>query len=258
MRALVPCGPGGVGVGQFETTFNLGSERLAALLAEQRLTAIGKEPRIALPQDGIADLQRAITTTLTLFHESFPQAVGIEIADLHRAKAPALTTGTFQALLRMLAPVAGLELTGSVARQLRHVATDNPADLATWQRIVPIPEAAGLSRMTLGELAFDARIGEPALQDFLGRKARTGDVIRVVPNRFYLKATLAHAAAMSQAVANAHPDCRFLSAQFRDSTPSGRTRAIEILECLDRLGITRRSGEALIICRDFTPILGKH
>ncbi|MBK8739160.1 MAG: SelB C-terminal domain-containing protein [Betaproteobacteria bacterium] len=147
-------------------------------------------------------------------------------------------------------------LTGSVARQIRHIATDNPADLATWQRIVPLLEAAGLSGMTLTELAFDARIGEPALQDFLGRKARTADVIRVMPNRFYLKSTLAQAAAIAQAVANAQPDGKFSAAQFRDSTPIGRTRAIEILECLDRLGITRRSGEARIMCRDFTPILG--
>jgi len=52
------------------------------------------------------------------------------------------------------------------------------------------------------------------------------------------------------------PDHTFIAAQFRDRTQVNRTLAIEILECLDRLGITQRVGDARKIRKDFVPLLG--
>ena len=52
------------------------------------------------------------------------------------------------------------------------------------------------------------------------------------------------------------PGGTFIAAQFRDRTGVNRTVAIEILECLDRLGITQRVGDARKMRKDFVPILG--
>ena len=88
------------------------------------------------------------------------------------------------------------------------------------------------------------------------RKAKTGEVIRVTPERFYLRATVAQFAAITEAVSRTVPNGRFSAAQVRDQTDIGRTRAIEILEALDRLGITQRVGDLRIVRKDFAPILG--
>ena len=81
--------------------------------------------------------------------------------------------------------------------------------------------------------------------------------MRATDNRFYLRGTLAAFASIAADVARKLPDGRFAAAQVRDRTDIGRGRAIEILECLDRLGITRRIGDLRIMAKDFTPILGK-
>jgi selenocysteine-specific elongation factor len=97
---------------------------------------------------------------------------------------------------------------------------------------------------------------EAILTDFLHRKSRTNEVIRVTPERFYPRATLAQLAACAREIAEKAPGNQFTAAQFRDRTGTGRGLAIEILECLDRLGITQRIGDARKMRKDFVPILG--
>ena len=52
------------------------------------------------------------------------------------------------------------------------------------------------------------------------------------------------------------PGGKFSAAQVRDKTDIGRGRAIEILECFDRLGITQRVGDLRVMRKDYTAILG--
>jgi selenocysteine-specific elongation factor len=157
--------------------------------------------------------------------------------------------------LRELGDDKKLEIAGSTARLPKHVATDNPADEKMWQALKPILDNAGFNVLPLRELAPASNIKEPILKDFLHRKARTGEIIRVTPERFYPKTTLAQLAAVAQVVAQSVP-AGFTAAQFRDRSGVGRGLAIEILECLDRLGITQRIGDVRKMRKDFVPILG--
>jgi hypothetical protein len=97
---------------------------------------------------------------------------------------------------------------------------------------------------------------EPIVKDFLYRKAKTGEVMRVAGDRFYPRPTLATLAAVAHATAQAQPNGQFTAAQYRDATGIGRSLAIEILEFLDSLGITQRVGDTRKMRKDFVPILG--
>jgi selenocysteine-specific elongation factor len=256
LGALQACSPAGVDLSWFGRIFNLDDGHLAALAQRNALVVIGKEPRIGLPRAAIEAIKANIRQALARFHAETPQALGIEIAALRKQCAPDLAAATFPILLRLLADEKHIQLTGSVARLPRHVATDNPADERMWQRVQPVLDAAGFGGLTLVELGSAAAIKEPLLKDFLHRKAKTGEVVRVTAERFYLRGTLARFAAIADAVSRAAPDGRFSAAQVRDRTDIGRTRAIEILECFDRLGITQRIGDVRTLRRDFVPILG--
>ena len=117
-------------------------------------------------------------------------------------------------------------------------------------------ESAGFNVPPLRDLAPLTKLKEAILKDFLHRKAKTNEVIRVTPERFYPRATLAQLAACAADVAQQLPNNQFTAAQYRDRTGVGRGLAIEILECLDRLGITQRLGDQRKMRRDFAPILG--
>ncbi|MGE0799443.1 MAG: SelB C-terminal domain-containing protein, partial [Lautropia sp.] len=59
---------------------------------------------------------------------------------------------------------------------------------------------------------------------------------------YYPPATMAELAALARAVAAAH-DGAVTAALIRDATGLGRKRAIQILECFDRIGLLRRVGD---------------
>jgi selenocysteine-specific elongation factor len=254
--ALLACSPAGIDLAQFGRTFNLTAERSDALVRAGGAAIIGKDQRIAVPRATVESVKQRVTEELARFHRESPQALGVEIETLRELLAPALAAATFSALLRELADTRAIEISSSLARLPQHVATANPADERMWQTVQPILDAAGFSIPPLRELAPAAQIKEPILKDFLHRKSRTGELIRVTPERFYPRATLARLAAIAQAVAQAAPGGQFTAAQFRDRCGLGRGLAIEILECLDRLGVTQRIGDARKTRKDFAPILG--
>jgi len=211
---------------------------------------------VALPRAAAETIKQRVIEALKRFHHESPQALGAEIETLRKSLAPALAATTFLALLRELADQHQIEVTGSRMRLPQHVATANPADEKMWQAIKPVLDAAGFKVPSLRDLTVSTQIKEALLKDFLHRKSRTSELIRVGTDRFYPRATLAQLAAIAQAVAQAAPGGQFTVAQFRDACGVGRGLAMEVLECLDRIGITQRIGDTRRMRKDFVPILG--
>jgi selenocysteine-specific elongation factor len=254
--ALLACSPAGVDLNQFERAFNLTAERIQPLVQASQAAVVGKEQPVALPR-GVADaVKQQVMDALTKFHRDSPQAVGTAIEGQRKALAPELSAATFTALLRELSDAHKLEIAGSMVRLPQHVATANPADEKMWQVVKPVMEAAGFNVPPLRELAPATKIKDAILKDFLHRKSRTNEIIRVTAERFYPRTTLAQLAAVAQAVAQKAAGGQFTAAQYRDYTGLGRSLAIEILECLDRLGVTQRIGDLRKMRKDFVPILG--
>jgi selenocysteine-specific elongation factor len=256
LPALLAASPSGVDLAQFGHAFNLAAEPRDRLAREAGAVIVPTHPPRALLADAVETVKNAVTVTLARFHAESPQAPGLDLAALHRESAPALSAEVFAALLRAAAAELRIEITGSTVRRAGHVATANRADEVLWQRVKPRLIEAGFRGVVLRDLVDDARVREPVLADFLHRKAATGDVVRVTAQRFYPRELMADLAAMATALAAEAADGTFIAAQFRDRAVVGRTVAIEILECLDRLGITQRVGDARKIRKDFVPILG--
>jgi len=256
LAALLACSPQGIDLTQFERAFNLTAERIEALTRGCGAAVIGKEQRVALPLAAVEAIKQRVLEALTRFHRESPQALGAEIEAQRQALAPTLAATTFVALLRELADQRKIEVTGSRMRLPQHVATANPADEKMWQTIKPVLDAAGFKVPPLRELTVSTQVKEALLKDFLHRKSRTSELIRVGTDRFYPRATLAQLAAIAQAAAQAAPGGQFTVAQFRDASGIGRGLAMEVLECLDRIGITQRIGDTRKMRKDFVPILG--
>ena len=246
----------GVNLSRFEQTFNLTAERAAALYAAASLAVLGKEARTGITRAHRDGLREKILGSLRDFHRAQPQAVGLEASALQAKLAPQLPGEAFQALVRELADERKLEIGGAGLRIPGHDATSNPEDQRMWELVLPALQSGGFAPPPVPELAAALKLKEAALKDFLHRKSRGGEVMRVPPDRFYPRATLATLAATAQAVARASPNSMFTAAQFRDATGIGRGLAIEILEFLDTLGITQRVGDARKLRKDFVPILG--
>jgi selenocysteine-specific elongation factor len=246
----------GVDLGRFERTFNLKAERAAALYAAAGMAVLGRENRVGIPEARRAELRSRIPEAVREFHRAEPRAAGLELEALRARLAPGFPLEAFQSLTRELAGERAIEMSGTLVRLPGHDATSNPQDEALWQAVLPALEQAGAAAPTLAELAQQLQRDERTLRDFLHRKSRTRDVLRVTAQRFYARATLAALGATADALARGSPGGTFTAAQYRDATGVGRGLAIEILEFLDTLGVTQRVGDARKIRKDYAAILG--
>jgi selenocysteine-specific elongation factor len=256
LTALAGIAAAGIDLARFEKTFNLTPEHAAGLYSSADIVPVGKEMRTGIARALHRQLRDNALAAVGAFHRETPQALGKEIEALRAEFAPQLPAAVFTALMRELADERKLEVSGTLARLPGHNATSNPEDDKLWQTLRPALESAGFAVPPLRELAASLRLKEPIVKDFLHRKAKGGEVMKVTADRFYPRATLATLAAIAQATAQAQSNSMFTAAQFRDATGVGRTLAIEILEFLDTLGITQRIGDARKMRKDFVPILG--
>ncbi len=241
---------------RFETVFNLSAARAASMYQSSDALILGRAQRVTIARAGAATIRDSVLARLGDFHRAQPQAPGIDIAALRKELAPWLPADAFSFLLRDLAEARRLEVHGSTVRLPGHDATSNAADEEMWRAVLPALLAGRYTAPTIAELARELGLNEANLRDFLHRKSKTGEVMRVAEDLFYPKATLATLAANAALVARSASKGLFSAAQYRDATGIGRTRAIKILEFFDTLGITQRIGDTRKMHKNFVPILG--
>jgi selenocysteine-specific elongation factor len=241
---------------RFELVFNLSAARAASMYQSSDAAILGRAQRVAVARAHATAIRDTILARLGEFHRAQPQAPGIDIAALRKELAPWLTADAFSFLLRDLAEARKLEVHGSSVRLPGHDATSNSADEEMWRVVLPALLAGRFAAPTIAELARGLRLDEAKLRDFLHRKSRSGEVMRVAEDLFYPKATLATLAANAALVARSASKGLFSAAQYRDATGIGRTRVIKILEFFDTLGITQRIGDTRKMHKNFVPILG--
>ena len=99
--------------------------------------------------------------------------------------------------------------------------------------------AGGLRPPIIGELAQLLSMELDTLKDFLQRMQRAGELIAVAPNRYYLPEQVDELAAVAQRLAAASRSGNFDAAAYRDASGIGRNLTIQVLEYLDRAGVTR-------------------
>ena len=241
---------------RFETLFNMPSAQAITLYNKADLVQLGKDTRVGIPRVRCTQITDSIAPHLQAFHKAQPQAAGEETETLRKKLAPELSADAFGTILRTLADARKIETSGAIARLPAHSTTANSADETMWQLVKPALETAGFNAPLIKDLALHLKLKEPMVKDFLYRKAKSNEIYRVTPDRFYTKGTLAKLAATAQATAQAQPTGIFTAAQYRDWTGVGRGLAIEILEFMDTLGVTQRIGDTRKMRKDFAPILG--
>lgn len=138
-----------------------------------------------------------------------------------------------------------------LVRQAPQAVPVNPEHVRLWQLAEPVLQRAGLAGATVTEVAEIIRAKEAVLRDMLHRKAQSGDAVRVSDERFYSRVTVDEFIRVAHATAQAVPGGRFTAAKFRDGAGIGRALAVQVLEALDRIGVTQRVADARVL-RDRT------
>ena len=233
----------GVPLTWIAATFNLTRPETEALAAGDIGLAIhASDDRRLVARQHWDALCLTITRELAIWHDEEPASPGLlESALIERLRNrgdPALVRAALRALLDR----------GTLERQrfcvclAGHQPRLPPDEAADLERIRTILTEAGLRPPILGELADQLGEEKEALRARLERYAALGYLARVADNRFFLPETVTELAAIARVLAKESDDGTFDAAWYRDRSGIGRNLTIQVLEFLDRLGVTRFAG----------------
>ena len=119
-----------------------------------------------------------------------------------------------------------------------------------------VVNSIALRPLRVRELAAELSLQPEPLTRFLRRIERFGRIAQVAPNRFFLPETVERLAAIARELTEAAPEGHFTAAEFKDRSGIGRNLTIEVLEYLDRIGVTRRDGDARTVLRSPAAVFG--
>jgi selenocysteine-specific elongation factor len=228
----------------FSRSFNLTESATNTLINLAQAVLITKAPSFAFSKNSIHTLGTQLSALLQRHHQAKPEDLGMSIKDLRQQFAPSMKSLVFLALLRHVSVEQKISITGTLVSLEAHRSEASAADQLMWQKIQPVLSTIGPKGVTAAELAQSAKLKTLVLNEMLHRKVKQGELFRVSSDRFYLRAQFIQFAQLAAELAGNSPTGTFIAAKFRDRIGVNRTLAIEILDVLDRLGVTLRVGDA--------------
>ena len=200
---------------------------------------------IAVAPGRLADLRTALAADSRRLSRREPRAAGHRPrAPAPRASLPRLPREPFLAFLRAEAEAGRAVLDGAFVRLPGHEVRLSPEDEALCAVIAPrLGDAARFRPPRVRDLAGDLGLDEREVRRVLKLCARMGRVDEIAHDHFFLRATTAEMVALAADVAARAEGGWFTAAAFRDRMDNGRKVAIQILDFLDRAGVTLRRGD---------------
>ncbi|TWI11533.1 selenocysteine-specific translation elongation factor [Aerolutibacter ruishenii] len=176
------------------------------------------------------------------WHERHPDEPGIDSGRLRRLTCPQIATGAWQALLQSLHGEGRLQRNGTWWRLPGHDQALSERQVETLRQVLPLLLDGRFDPPWVRTVAAQAGEPEDRMRAVLKRAAARGEVYQVVPDLYYHPDCIGELAGIVDTLARCNGGVE--AAAFRDAIGLGRKRSIQILEFFDRVGYTRRVGEA--------------
>ncbi len=249
---LMRLSPMGVNLQQFASNRNLTPKAVANCLQAAEASPAGpiaflrfEDLHLAISTGLLEDWRDKVCQSLQQHHQKEPGQLGLSAMALAKAIEYQGGHGFFFALLENLIADKLIVRTGTTLHMPGHQVTLDADKEKLFQEIASHLLAAGRVAPRTRELAMLMHVPLKKLEPLLKELSQSGHVIRVAHNRHYLPSTLIELAEFTEVLADEeHDKGGFSVIQFRDGSGIGRNLCINILEYFDRIGYTRRDGNA--------------
>ncbi len=240
LPALLDHSAGGLGPQRLERQFN--RPRASWSLPENVRLIDTRQGPVLFNVQRWGQLKFTLLEQLAKFHELEPDQMGPDRDRLRRFSALPLERSTFASLLDELRDAGAISASGPWLHLPDHQVRLNAEDEILWQRLQPLFENGGFDPPWLRDVAKMLGEDDAVVRLLLRKLARLGLMHQVVRDLFLSDSQLRRMAAILLQLAKENPQIQVTT--FRDALGLGRKRCIQFLEYFDRLGLTRRSGEA--------------
>ncbi len=240
LHALLPAAEWGLDLSQLGRAWN--QPGLPALLPANAIVIDNGKQSCAFDAAHWQALSARFLQLMAEHHQRNPDEIGLDAARARRMFLNKLPTPAFNELIQGLFQAGQLARSGTWLHLPEHRISLSPAEQALCERIRPWLQESPLDPPWVRDLAKRAGIDEMRMRQLLLKLARSGEIFQVVRDLFYLNQTLIELADMARELNSQHGVIR--AAELRDQSGIGRKRTIQLLEFFDRVGFTRRAGEA--------------
>jgi selenocysteine-specific elongation factor len=241
---------GFVGLAPFALARNMSLETAAELVAAGSFIRAGDtRAPYAASAARLAELGDSIAAALADIHRAEPDVLGVSRPVLIRRLRGEAPEPVLDAALARAIGAATVVREGAVLRLPAHEPRLSRDDERQWQRVEPLLAAGELRPPRVRELAEALALEAETALRLMKRFERFGRVAPVAPNRYFLPDAVARLADIARELAAGDPDGRFTAQSFRDRSGVSRNLTIEVLEYLDRIGVTHRVGDARVLLR---------
>lgn len=243
LSALLDAPPFLVDLDRFARDRALGEEEMARL-CEDVIRIPPETGTIAMTPARWLRLRQRILADLHDYHAENPDQPGIGLERLRIMGEIRPSAPVFRLILQGLQKQGEASLDGAWVRLPEHVVRFAAEDEPVWNSVWP--HLVGEERYRpprTRDFAAMAGLAEQKMRGLLKKASRMGLVHEVAHDSFFARPVLADIVHILRDVASTRPKGEFTAADLRDRLDNGRKVSIEILEFLDRHGVTIRRGD---------------
>ena len=247
LKGLFAVDPGWVDLEQFARAWNLGPAAADVWRRTGLVSAGAGDRQFGFASNRWSTLRTAITDALRSHHAKSPDSAGLEAERLRIGTSIRMPPPVFAALVESLLRDKAIEADGPWLRLPGHAVQLTASDERLWSRIKLLIQRERFQPPRVRDFAGTLKVREDDVRQLLRRLARMGEVIQVAPDHFFLRSTVIEMVSIVDRLAAASANHTVTAAGFRDKIGAGRKVAIQILEFLDRAGLTVRSGDERMV-----------
>jgi selenocysteine-specific elongation factor len=207
--------------------------------------------------DRLSELMEMLIATLNSRHDREPMLPGVSFEALRTSLPVRVQRPQFSALLAHAIATGEVVNQDGLLRARGHEAR-LPPDVARVQTGVrDVLSQSPFRPPRIADLAKAINAPEPTVRKICKQLARAGMIVEIAPDHFFLRSAVLDSARVA-AQLSADTGGAFTAAQFRDRLGNGRQLAIQILDYLDRRGVTLRKGDTRRLGKQPDQALGNH
>jgi len=221
--------------------FGLTERGLETLAPELSLLPSGPDAFLTTPPI-LSNLLATLVAALNACHEKEPMLPGVTSETLRTSLPTRIPRPQFAALLAH-AIATGIVLSDNNLLHVPGHAARLPAEVArVHARVRDLLSQQPFRPPRVADLATAIPAPEPTVRKLCKQLARAGMIVEIAPDQFFLRSAILDSARVAAAL-SVETGGAFTAAQFRDRLGNGRQLAIQILDYLDRRGVTLRKGD---------------
>ena len=255
--SLLALSQSGVDLERFAMARNLSHDEAENLWRRVDMVRLGRVgDAVGIAPDRWRALRDEALSALATWHEKDPDRFGPAENALRLSFDKPPRSALFDELIADLVASGDLVSANRQVRLPDHQPVMADKDKKLWGLVRPALEQGGLQPPAVHDLAGNLGLAPGPLFGFLRRAAAQGLVLHIGKNRFLMPDAVRELGEIAESLALTIEGGMITAGAFRGESGIGRNLAIEVLEHFDKVGFTKRTGDARSILKPAAQISG--